>query len=129
MKGDCSTMSDTEREVVPTAHGEVEYEVVECYSCGARVAKEDAERFAIGGFDGETFNSYKFDSDRSTLGWACGYCVEDPISFPRVPVLRGWWYGMPKSKRDKYVVTILTIGFPLTIFSLAFLLSVIGSLL
>jgi len=53
-----------------------EIEIVECSSCGQEIAKEEAHYFIIrndknkDGFTGQT------------EGWACRYCVENPISFP-----------------------------------------------
>jgi len=58
-------MSDTE--TVQTTYGDVEIDVVDCDSCGNRVAKDDTVEFTIG--------------DRE--GRACRHCEgEGPVSFP-----------------------------------------------
>jgi hypothetical protein len=52
---------------IPTEYGETTIEVVECSSCGAEVAKTDAEQFTLGNHS----------------GWACEHCTETgPVSFP-----------------------------------------------
>jgi len=52
---------------VQTPYGDTTIEVVECDSCGAEVAKDDALEFTLG--------------DRK--GWACEHCYETgPIGFP-----------------------------------------------
>lgn len=73
---------------IETAYGETSITIVECDSCGAEVAKDDAERFEIG--------------DRS--GWACPHCVDDgPVSYPARVKGR---YGLPE-----FAVTV--VAFPL----------------
>jgi len=63
----------TETKTVVTTE---EVEMVECSSCGQGIEKEEAHYFVIrndknkDGFTGQT------------EGWACRYCVENPISFP-----------------------------------------------
>jgi len=50
-----------------TVHGSVEYETVECASCGNETVKDDAKDFQIGDREGK----------------ACEHCYkEGPISFP-----------------------------------------------
>jgi hypothetical protein len=52
---------------VQTPYGDTTIDVVECDSCGAEVAKDDALEFTLG--------------DRT--GWACEHCYDNgPISFP-----------------------------------------------
>jgi ribosomal protein L34E len=53
-----------------------EVEIVECSSCGQEIAKEEAHYFMIRNEKNER------DFSRRTEGWACKYCVENPISFP-----------------------------------------------
>jgi len=67
-------MSQTK--TVQTTYGEVEVEVVECDSCGQEIEKEEAYYFIIR----NTKN--KDDFTGQTEGWACEYCVDNPISFP-----------------------------------------------
>jgi len=69
-----------------TAYGTVEYEVVECDSCGNTVSKEGAKRFVIGDYAGKQswihcgdeleFNNYR-------MGWCCEFCESEPAGFPR----------------------------------------------
>jgi hypothetical protein len=60
-------MTDTETRQAATVHGEVEYEVVECDSCGTEILADEANDFTIG--------------DR--VGVACDLCVEKgPSGFP-----------------------------------------------
>jgi len=57
----------SEKQTAVTAHGEVEYEVVKCDSCGNMVLPENTAEFTIG--------------DRE--GVACEHCVDEgPASFP-----------------------------------------------
>lgn len=54
-----------------------EVEVVDCSSCGQEIEKKEAHYFII--------RNAKFKDELSsgqTEGWACKYCVENPISFP-----------------------------------------------
>ena len=53
-----------------------EVEMVECSSCGQEIAKEEAHYFIIRN------DKNKDDFTGQTEGWACQYCVENPISFP-----------------------------------------------
>ena len=68
-------MTNTETRQAATVHGEVEYEVVECDSCGAEILADEANDFTIG--------------DRE--GVACDLCVgEGPSDFPHpeeIPVI------------------------------------------
>jgi hypothetical protein len=75
--------ADADTHTAATAYGEVEIEVVECASCGAEVAKGDAEPFTIG------------EDPIVREGWACEHCADDgPAAFPTTdpipfPVLAG----------------------------------------
>jgi len=79
-------MSKTKTKSVKTTEGTVEYEIVECSSCGNEIAREDAEKFVI-------IHSLKkernwsrhteFECYDHTEGWACKYCRDDPIGFPK----------------------------------------------
>lgn len=80
-------MSETRTATTP--HGEVEYEVVTCDSCGNDVAKEDAKDFFIGDVDEITdyHGQEKVYFDTLEQGKACPICADDeavdgPISFP-----------------------------------------------
>ena len=74
---------------VPTAHGEVEYETVECDSCGEQVAREAATSIVVGDvkekapLNGLDYSRYKFHGTPAE-GWVCEYCQDDPAGFPRV---------------------------------------------
>jgi len=60
-------MTQSKTETVQTTYGDVEIDVVDCDSCGNRVAKDDTVEFTIG--------------DRE--GRACSHCEsEGPVSFP-----------------------------------------------
>jgi hypothetical protein len=66
----------TETQAVTTRHGEVEYEVVECDSCGNSVLPSETSEFTIGDRDGV----------------ACQMCVDEgPIGFPSKT--RETWFG------------------------------------
>ena len=65
---------------VQTPYGDTTIEVVECDSCGAEVAKDDALEFTLG--------------DRT--GWACEHCYETgPIGFPEKVIE----WAMPKDPK------------------------------
>jgi len=53
-----------------------EVEMVECSSCGQEIEKDEAHYFVIRN------SKCKDDCIGQTEGWACQYCVENPISFP-----------------------------------------------
>jgi hypothetical protein len=62
---------DADTHTAATAYGEVEIEVVECSSCGAKVARDSAEPFTIG------------EGPVAREGWACEHCAaEGPAGFP-----------------------------------------------
>jgi hypothetical protein len=62
---------DADTHTAATAYGEVEVEVVECSSCGAKVARDSAEPFTIG------------EDPIVREGWACEHCADDgPAGFP-----------------------------------------------
>lgn len=76
-------MSPTKKATTP--HGEVEYETVECASCGNQVAKPAAKRFVVGDIQSEYDwggkAEYNFIKSRAE-GWACSFCWDDPAGFP-----------------------------------------------
>jgi hypothetical protein len=77
----------TDKETATTPHGTVEYDVVECSSCGNKVAKNDTKRFVIGEVhDKEEYNTIpdKWQFKNESVGWACEYCQDNPVSFPQV---------------------------------------------
>jgi len=69
-----------------TVHGSVEYEAVECMSCENEIAKESAQKAAIGTWHGkhswshETHDELYF-SDYAT-GYVCEYCADEPVGWP-----------------------------------------------
>jgi len=71
-----------------TKHGEVEYETVECSSCGNKTPKEKAEQFVIGEptstrvWEHSGNKKFEFDLDSLKEGWACEFCKESPASYP-----------------------------------------------
>jgi hypothetical protein len=77
----------TKTKTAQTVHGDVQYPVVECSSCGQEVRKEDAKRFVIG--DVKRISEYRSMTDEwrfcngYTAGWACEFCRDDgPIRYP-----------------------------------------------
>jgi len=69
-----------------TEHGSVEYEVVECDSCGMDTAKESAQRFYIGEVkETDSYNSLnktvvKFKKNTVNKGWACQHCHDGDVA-------------------------------------------------
>lgn len=81
-------MTKTKTITETTTHGEVEYEVVECDSCGNDVMTDEALDFQIGDREGK----------------ACSHCVEvGPIDFPHPNVPPKDW------------LILATISWPLTV--------------
>lgn len=79
----------SETQTITTSHGEVEYEVVQCDSCGNDVAKGDAKDFVIGDIDkiSDYHNQDKVYFSEYTRGYACSICADDesvdgPAGFP-----------------------------------------------
>jgi len=85
-------MSQTES--ITTEHGRIEYETVDCDSCGAEVAKEDADRFVVihDLRDKSDWTGYtQYECHDATDGWICPYCADsgptdtpdkDPRQYP-----------------------------------------------
>ena len=71
-----------------TIHGEVEYETVDCSSCGDEVAKQNALRFVIADPTDysvlRAMHKVRLEYKSGTLreGWACPYCADDPAAMP-----------------------------------------------
>lgn len=71
-----------------TAHGDVDYETVDCTSCENEVAKTDAQRFITGDvveyhhWSHKNTKQYELDSQTVSTGWVCEYCREDPAQYP-----------------------------------------------
>lgn len=93
-----------------TVHGEVEYEVVECSSCGNEVAKEDAKRFVIGDqtkktdWGGLSTTEYHFNNEQE--GWACEYCRNDQlVDFPYAE-----WKPTVNRLTLSFILLVFTIG-------------------
>lgn len=67
----------------------MEYETVECDSCGSEVQKEDARRFLMGKISSsrEEFGKKQVrfeETPKVVTGWSCPYCVEaGPAGFPK----------------------------------------------
>lgn len=81
-------MSESKQKTV-TAHGEIEYETVECSSCGNDVMKEKAKGFIVYDQDKvkrthDRLGHYEWEiyDGGYITGWACPYCAEEPLSFP-----------------------------------------------
>lgn len=76
----------------PTAHGEIEYETVECDSCGTELLKDEAFGFIV--FDQDKlkksrswnhFHEWNVYDGGYKTGWACPYCYDAaPVDFPRI---------------------------------------------
>jgi len=82
-------MSQTETETATTAHGEVEYPVVVCGSCGQELLKADAHRVLITQHEvKEKFNEYRVPSGRKQ--WCCGHCLSDPVGWSVERSLRAY---------------------------------------
>jgi hypothetical protein len=64
-----------------TAHGTVEYETVECSSCGVEIRKDDASAFAVGDEFGSQYRS-KIVVENYVTGWVCEQCRSAPVAFP-----------------------------------------------
>lgn len=79
----------SQKETAPTVHGDVDYATVECASCGRTVAKQNAQRFYIGDVNKKFHWSHdntlevEFYDKSVESGWACDYCKQDPIEYPR----------------------------------------------
>jgi hypothetical protein len=67
-----------------TEHGSVEYEVVECSSCGMNTTKEHAQRFLIGEMKGEKRWGFEhevnFETGTVVKGWACQHCQNGDVA-------------------------------------------------
>jgi len=89
-------MSKTQTQTATTVHGEVEYEVVNCDSCGNEVAKNDAKTILIGNYHGKKnwthedyVEWYLADADK---GWICPYCHGEGgiIETPNTAKINKW---------------------------------------
>jgi len=79
-------VTDPRQETAYTPHGEVEYDVVTCASCGMETHRQDARAFVIGekGTD-------EVDFPAAGEGWACPMCAEEDVTaFPVVGTKGGW---------------------------------------
>jgi hypothetical protein len=65
-----ATMTETRTRTATTAVGEVQYETVECCSCGQEVAKEEATEVGIKRQQKRRRQRYR------TTTYVCGYCHE-----------------------------------------------------
>jgi len=78
----------TDCDEVSTVHGTVDYEVVECVSCGNQVVAERAETVVVGELKGRSTSPYAsrekfiFDSLSVEHGHVCEYCRDDPAAYP-----------------------------------------------
>lgn len=105
----------TETKKVETEFGTAEIEVVECDSCGNKVGKEEAKRFAIG----ERVPNPRIN-DAEVNGWACEYCLDNgPLSFPQK--VRNWTF--PTEEKSSSDSDGLTFFIPF-----AFLMLPIGTI-
>ena len=76
----------SERETVPTVHGEVPYETVECVSCNERVAAENTKDVIVGEVTRVKDYNHRPDKyefgDGMDRGQVCEYCRDDPAAYP-----------------------------------------------
>jgi len=97
------TDNNVETEIVQSQYGDVEIEVVDCDSCGNRVAKEDTVPFSIG----------------SREGLACKHCEQEgPVSFPQK--VREWTLPSEQKNGETFGLGFYIGLFPLT-FPITFL--------
>lgn len=112
----------TRTEEAQTIHGSIEYEVVECDSCGQTTRKENAKRFIIGDIEKTTGILYSSGGYRVTGktadGWACETCYnEGPIRFPqltqreRFKQALDWWFNDDYGLRFRGLVTLAFFAF------------------
>lgn len=124
----------TDVETIQTPYGEVEFQTVECDSCGESIRKENAQRFLIGDIHRTRtkFNRrvvhFKKDCN-PVVGWCCEYCRDaGPIDYPYLTVpdrvkraLKWYFYDSHGLLSARGILTI-AIG-------LAIVLTAIGSFL
>ncbi len=84
-----SMRSTTDTRTVQTVHGDVDYETVECASCGTDTLQRVAKRFVMGEQVDRNHWSHRnvirieFDDHTIREGWACEYCYESgPAGYP-----------------------------------------------
>ena len=82
-------MSKTQKQKAETVHGEVEYDVVECSSCGSEIMEKDAHRFVVAKDPTRTdwsergYIEYRFHDHKDYAeGYACEFCREGPAAYP-----------------------------------------------
>ncbi|SIR99934.1 hypothetical protein SAMN05421858_5080 [Haladaptatus litoreus] len=94
----------SQKQKTTTVHGDVEYETVECSSCGNEVAKSQACYFVIGEKTNHlrSRNRVNFKNGYIT-GWACQYCADGPVGFPEAGSVRErvmkWFYSLDNDER------------------------------
>jgi len=105
-------MSQTES--ITTEHGRIEYETVDCDSCGAEVAKKDAYRYIM--YERGADPEYVGGGNKRAIGWACEYCFDSgpldvPDTNPRTHAV-GWllWATFSDYPADA-VIKILSVAF------------------
>jgi len=104
-------MSKSKTKTATTAHGTVEYETVECDSCGNEVAKSDAYRFLL--FKQGRDPSFVKDDDKQAAGWACPYCFDtapiEPPSTTPISAFMQWlkWATGQDNSSDALFVAIM----------------------
>lgn len=95
----------TDRQTTPTAYGDVEYETVECDSCGNDVLKKDASTFVVGECtsqrDRYTGKQFRFKDSDCATGWICPYCRDEGgiIGTPSVTDVRALWLSIDQEGR------------------------------
>ena len=99
----------SERETAVTVHGEVEYETVECVSCGESVAAEHTTSVIVGDVShikhwSHTADEYQFGNgmDRGKL---CEYCRDDPAAYPS-----GRYFDLVASTRAVLTAALFVLG-------------------
>jgi len=100
-----------------TAHGEVEYETVECDSCESEVMKSEAKRIVVGDLKDTVHWSHKstkefhFDNSTYATGWVCQYCSDGPlVGVPSVSSARKWLRRIPEPAQFILVMVALCLG-------------------
>lgn len=76
----------TKKEAAITAHGDVEYEVVECANCDTELLPEEAVQVTIGEVAGRQYWSHKRQTEVSVKGKPtyralCEYCAESNLDY------------------------------------------------
>ena len=111
----------SEKQKATTVHGDVEYDVVECSSCGTELMKKDAYRFVVGrqvsrwDVDTDVNLKYEFRKAECGEGYVCEFCRNDPADFPNRTRTATFINGLSESEKfglyliGTFVVTTVAI--------------------